>query len=345
MMQKPEIKKQLDRRKMELKTGKKVTPQRSVFYGPEGVGKSALAATFPNPVFIDAEQGTSHMDVSRFEPQSMKEITDSIRFLRKEDHKFKTVILDTIDWVEKRMADAICSRHNVDSIEKVENGYGKGYTILEEDMMDFLASLDSLRQNRGMEIVLLAHSKILRYEDPELAASYDRHQLKMEKKTSALVKEWTDALIFFNFETKVTDRAGTMNSKRGVGGKKRFLRCEREAAFDAKNRMNLPEKILVPELGAFPDELNSLFEFSLNESNGKLKNSTKAVKAQSDESIDDDPWGELDSVIEQCGGRQVVSEFLESRDLSLDSLDESYVRRVLTSQNQFINQVKEYTAK
>ncbi|MBR0283530.1 MAG: AAA family ATPase, partial [Oscillibacter sp.] len=39
--------------------------QKVVIYGPEGIGKSTLASKFPNPLFIDTENGTQHMDVRR----------------------------------------------------------------------------------------------------------------------------------------------------------------------------------------------------------------------------------------------------------------------------------------
>lgn len=328
------------------KSGKKSEPKRTVIYGPEGVGKSLLTSTFPEPIFIDVEKGTADMDVTRYEPDSMGEINLIIKSLLNDPHDYKTVILDTIDWVEKRMAVAVCARYNVDSIEKVDGGYGKGYTILEEDMMDFLSELDKLREKRGMNIVLLAHSKVQKYEDPELAASYDRHQLKLEKKTAALLKEWPDALIFFNFETKVTDRIGSMAGKRGVGGKKRFLRTQREAAFDAKERVGLDAMIEVKEKGVFPEKLTPLFRYHLeakSSPHSTPKQESPEETPEQSESIDGDPWGEMDAVIELCGGRENVEAFLQSRDKSLDDLDESYIRRVLSASDQFIQQVKEHS--
>ena len=39
--------------------------QKCVIYGPEGIGKSTFAAQFPEPLFIDTEGSTNHMDVMR----------------------------------------------------------------------------------------------------------------------------------------------------------------------------------------------------------------------------------------------------------------------------------------
>jgi len=47
--------------------GRIVRPQKAVIYGPEGVGKSTLAGGLPEPVFLDTEGGTHHLDVARLE--------------------------------------------------------------------------------------------------------------------------------------------------------------------------------------------------------------------------------------------------------------------------------------
>lgn len=38
-----------------------------VAYGSEGIGKTTFAAAFPEPLFIDTEGGTAHMDVRRIQ--------------------------------------------------------------------------------------------------------------------------------------------------------------------------------------------------------------------------------------------------------------------------------------
>jgi len=52
---------------LKITDGKIKRAQKVVLYGSEGIGKSTFAAKFPNPLFIDTEGGTSHMDVRRIE--------------------------------------------------------------------------------------------------------------------------------------------------------------------------------------------------------------------------------------------------------------------------------------
>lgn len=54
-------------RQLKIIPGKLGGAMKVVIYGPEGIGKSTLAAKFPRPLFIDTEGSTRHMDVQRTE--------------------------------------------------------------------------------------------------------------------------------------------------------------------------------------------------------------------------------------------------------------------------------------
>ena len=224
---------------MKLQTGRISRPQKAIIYGPEGVGKSTLASQFPNPVFLDTEGGTSHLNITRFpDVTTWEDITGAIGQLTSTPHEFKTLVLDTGDWAEKRLAEHICRKANKDSIE--DFGYGKGYVILSEEFAKFLASLDGLIRH-GMHIVFLAHSTVRKFESPDQAGSYDRYELKLSKQVGPLLKEWADLILFANYVTKVTENES--GKKRGVGGRERTLFTTHAAAFDAKNRHGLDEKL------------------------------------------------------------------------------------------------------
>ena len=52
---------------LSLSKGRIHRPQKAVLYGPEGVGKSTLASQLPDPVFLDTEGGTHHLEVVRMD--------------------------------------------------------------------------------------------------------------------------------------------------------------------------------------------------------------------------------------------------------------------------------------
>ena len=59
----------------EITSGKIPTALKVVIYGSEGIGKSTLASQFPNPLYIDTEGSTKHMNVRRLPtPQTWEDL-------------------------------------------------------------------------------------------------------------------------------------------------------------------------------------------------------------------------------------------------------------------------------
>lgn len=228
---------------MNITRGKVATAQKVTIYGPEGIGKSTFAAQFPEPLFIDTEGSTGNMDVARFDkPSSWTFLLQQIEYV-KQQRPCKTLIIDTIDWAERMAIEHICKINSKSSIE--DFGYGSGYIKLEEEMGRFLNLLQDV-VDQGINIVLTAHAQIRKFEQPDEMGAYDRYELKLGKKTSArtsaLVKEWADMVLFINYKTYsvATDDKGKKH--KGQGGI-RTIFTTHHPAWDAKNRHGLPDEL------------------------------------------------------------------------------------------------------
>jgi hypothetical protein len=226
--------------------GRIEAPLKVLLYGQEGVGKSTFGANAPSPIFLGAEQGTEQLDVTRFPaPQSWQDVLDAVRTLQDEKHDFRTVVVDTVDWVEPILwshmvrRDAAKFKDGLDTIE--DYGYGKGYQAALDDWRVFLAALERLRQAKGMHVVLLAHAWIKPFKNPE-GPDYDRYELKINQKAAGLLKEWVDDVLFARHEELAHKESGTKRV-RGVSTGARVIRSERTAAYDAKNRHSLPDPL------------------------------------------------------------------------------------------------------
>jgi len=76
--------------KLQIVTGKIQRAQRVCFYGVESVGKTTLAAKAPAPLFLDVENGTSHLDIPRVATPTWAALNEAVRELATEKHDFKT---------------------------------------------------------------------------------------------------------------------------------------------------------------------------------------------------------------------------------------------------------------
>ena len=212
--------------------------QKVVFYGPEGIGKSTFASQFPNPIFIDTEGSTNNMDVARFDkPTSWTMLMQQIDFV-KLNRPCRTLVIDTADWAEELCKSYLMSANNWQAIDAT--GYGVRYVALATEWGKFLNKLSDLVES-GINVVLTAHAQIKKFDQPDELGSYDRWELKLEKKNAPLTKEWADMVLFCNYKTYII-ADGNGDKKKAQGGK-RIIYTTHHPAWDAKNRFGLPDEL------------------------------------------------------------------------------------------------------
>lgn len=225
---------------MEITRGKIASAQKTVIYGPEGIGKSTFASQFPDPVFIDTEGSTKHMDVARFpKPSSWTMLLEEVRQVRDCPSCCKTLVIDTADWAEQLCINHVCSKAEKSSIE--DFGYGKGYIYVAEEFGNLLNLLEEIIE-RNIHVVITAHAKMRKFEQPDEIGSYDRWEMKLTKNVAPLVKEWADMVLFANYKTFVV-AADNKGTKHKAQGGSRVMYTSHHPCWDAKNRHNLPLEI------------------------------------------------------------------------------------------------------
>lgn len=215
-------------------------------YGPEGIGKSTFASMFPAPIFIDTEGSTEDMDVIRVNPapRSWTELLEVVRKMATPKYTggYQTLVLDTADWAEKLCSKHLCDARGYKGIE--DFGYGKGYTYLEEEFGKLLNLLTDVI-DAGNNVVITAHATMRKFEQPDEQGAYDRWELKLQKKTASLVKEWVAAVLFANYKTIVVnvDGQGAAKGKNKVQGGRRVMYTSHHPCWDAKNRFGLADEL------------------------------------------------------------------------------------------------------
>jgi hypothetical protein len=235
-----------------VKRGQLRNSLRHLFYGPEGVGKSSLAADAPNPIFFDLEGGADNLDVARYMfrdeegghvPSSYEDIISAVDdLIANPKHGFQTLVLDTLDVLEAMIHRHLCEKAAKTGIE--DFGFGKGYKAAVEELRRFLARLDALRMT-GVQIVMIGHSFVSTFKNPE-GEDYDRYQLHVHKDFGGQLKEWSDVVGFIRFEggaAKLTGDESRNKRARGWMTNRRLVQLAREAAWDAKCRLSLPTEI------------------------------------------------------------------------------------------------------
>jgi hypothetical protein len=239
----------------QLKRSRAVAPPLIVIYGPEGVGKTTLAAHAPNPIFLPVEDGLGMMtDVPAFPLiKSYKELQEYLIWLMDEEHDFGTASIDSLDWLERLIWAEAAERNGWKDIR--QPGFGEGYNAALDVWRELFDMLETLRKDRSMGVMMIAHAAIVNFRDPENSA-YDVYQPKLHVSNKGVganpfVTEAVDAVLFINKRTNVIKEQISNDKKavgrtRAVGSAQRTVYTDAAAAYRAKNRWNMPAEITLP---------------------------------------------------------------------------------------------------
>jgi hypothetical protein len=243
-----------------LSTKRTVKPPRIVIYGSEGVGKTTLCSQAPNPIIIPTEDGLGVLQVAAFPLcKTYQDVTDAIGALYLQDHSFKTVALDSADWLEQLIWMQCAVTGKDGGAASIENhGYGKGYVMAADRLRETLEGLAAL-QDKGMQVIVTAHAKIKKFEDPSQESGYDRYVLKLHEKAAGLLCEWADIVAFATQDVYVRSEGAGFGKKQtravAVGGN--VMRLYSSPSFVAKTRWPLPASIPL-NWSAFEEEMKKV---------------------------------------------------------------------------------------
>lgn len=229
-----------------INAGDVYAPPRILVYATHGLGKTTFGASFESPILLRVEDGASAVAVATFprKAENYADLCAAIEALHGE-HNFKTLVVDSLDWAEPLVQAHTCTRLDITALGDI--GYGGGYLEADNDWRYLLGGLDSLRLTKGMNIVLIAHAEVKRFEPPD-GESYERYQIKLQKRVSALWQEWVDAVLFCNYQRSViaVGSGGEKNKKfRADSTGERVIYTEERPAYSAKNHWSLPPAIYI----------------------------------------------------------------------------------------------------
>lgn len=248
-------------------------PPMLTIVGTPGVGKTTLAALFPSPVIVQAEDGGAVFDtwaddvkpmlfpvLPRAEEKDGKLVVstktallEQLRALATEKHEFKTVIIDAVTSLHALFEHEVATSYGVDNVADAAGGFHKGYLVVKEYHSEIKAACDYLRDKKGMTVVFLAHAGIKKVKNRPDADEYTIFTLDMHEQSVSIYTNLVDAVLYLRQDEFVkgvqTDKKGaTTKFGKMVQTGERVLVTSGDGKVgyaNAKNRFDLEPEIQV----------------------------------------------------------------------------------------------------
>ena len=227
---------------MKFSRGKQELPFNCVIYGVPGVGKSTWASKANDVAFIDLEGGLKYIDALKSDQiKTFNEFFEAFD-IAKNSEEIKTIAIDSLSELEEIVREEACAREGISNIAKGD--YGSGYVAF-KDLWNKTIKYILEVQEQGKNLICIAHATIVKYEEPH-QESYDRYNIKLDKRTLPKTIEGFDNILFAHYETAVKKKDNSKTLK-GITSGKRIVETREHPAWIAKSRANLDSTIELTE--------------------------------------------------------------------------------------------------
>lgn len=179
------------------KSKKKTSPfeYTILLYGEPKIGKSEACSRIPDALFIPTEAGLKNLTVySTPLVETWAEFLNIAKELAEGKHKFKTIVIDTIDGLYRLCADHICKKNKWEHESDLD--YGKGYARVRLELMRVLHKLAALPTG----LVLVGHSK--EKEVKTRTGTFDRVTLCFSGSIEEAITAFVDIALYARIEDK-----------------------------------------------------------------------------------------------------------------------------------------------
>lgn len=216
--------------------------------GDAGVGKTTMAATFPNPIFIRAEDGLQSVPAD-IRPDafpvldSVDALWEQLKAMIHEEHSYRTLVIDSVTQLETLFGDYVLTNDpkKPKALQQAMGGYGAGFTAVASMHGRVRQAAKLLKERRGMNVVFIAHSDVNTIELPDMDP-YSRYDLRLHKKSMPHYVDNVDLVAYLKLETFTT---GDGERKKAISDGTRVAVCYTAAAQISKNRYGISEDIVV----------------------------------------------------------------------------------------------------
>ncbi len=244
----------------EVTTGKKKQPFNIAIAGVAGIGKSTFGSKAPKPLVMGAEE-TGELDIARLPKLNVFQdaISQAKHLIANKGLGYQTLVVDTVDSIEQLLHKELLETDpkKTNSMVAAHGGYGKAYDMAASQMLAFRSLLQILRDEHGMNLIFLTHTKKVQTTDTILGMVYDTYEMALHPKVQSVFADYVSAVLFATYVTHQQTGANT-DKIFALGEGERVLLTEKRPGHIGKNRFSLPYEMPL-SFDAFYKAYNDFF--------------------------------------------------------------------------------------
>jgi hypothetical protein len=211
-----------------------------------GMGKTSLAASFPKPIFIRAEDGMQAIPADK-RPDAFpvvgkaKDLWEQLTAIIHEPHDYQTLVIDSVTALERLFVqDVLDQDPKAKSINQALGGYGAGTAAVAAMHQRVRKGAGLANERRGMHVVFVAHADVETMKLPD-ADDYMRYSLRLPTKSQPPYVDDVDVVGFIRLQMFTKGQDG--ERKKAVSTGDRELICHAVASNISKNRYGITDPL------------------------------------------------------------------------------------------------------
>lgn len=214
--------------------------------GDAGTGKTSLAATFPKPVVIRAEDGLKSIPKNQ-RPDAFPllktpdDLWNQLLWLGQEEHDYKTLIIDSVSRLEELFtAECLKKDGKAKTLNTAMGGYGAGRQYVAAQHARVRKMAGRIAEKCGMAVIFISHADIETMRLPDVD-DYQRYSLRLMKDSLPPYVDDVDMVAFVRLAAALRGDDG--DRKKVVSNGDREVICHATAASVSKNRYGITETL------------------------------------------------------------------------------------------------------
>lgn len=185
-----------------------VRAPRIVLLGVEKIGKTTFACgsriengqvveyglNHPIVVSVKGEEGADAIPVPKFPvAQTFDDVMEALGTLWKEEHEFKTVVLDSVSTLYRRVKEKVQKDNPEMATDKEYDRFNRGPSVAVSYFERLLTGFTALREKKNMASILIGHVKTKTINSPD-QDPFDAWVWDVPDIIANLIYRWSDAI-------------------------------------------------------------------------------------------------------------------------------------------------------